>query len=118
MALREAILNALIHRDYLRKGRDVKIAIYDDLVEITSPGGFPNGITQDDISNGRSELRNRVLANLFKELGYIETWGSGISRIRNECKKKNVLFNIQEKGDFVEVTFSRPKATVSDRKRP
>jgi predicted HTH transcriptional regulator len=51
-------------------------------------------------------------------LDYIETWGSGISRIINECKKKNVLFNIQEKGDFVEVTFSRPKTTMSDRRRP
>lgn len=117
VALREALLNALIHRDYTRN-RDIKVAVYDDLVEIISPGGFPNGITLEDISNGRSELRNKVLANVFKELGYVESWGSGIARIRTICKKKSVEFFLNEKGDFVEAVFKRPQKTSATRKQP
>ncbi len=117
VALREALLNAIIHRDYTRN-RDVKMAIYDDILEITSPGALPHGITLEDISNGRSELRNKVLANLFKELGYIESWGSGISRIREICKKHGISFTIKETGDFVQVVFGRLKAPASARKRP
>ncbi len=117
IALREALLNALIHRDYTRS-RDIKVAVYDDIVEIISPGGFPNGITLEDISNGRSELRNKVLANVFKVLGYIETWGSGIARIKSVCEKNGTGFSINEKGDFVEVIFKRLSLTGSTRKRP
>lgn len=117
VALREALLNAIIHRDYTRN-RDIKVAIYDDILEITSPGALPHGITLEDISNGRSELRNKVLANLFKELGYIESWGSGISRIREICKKRKITFTIKETGDFVQVVFGRTKATASKDKSP
>jgi len=67
VALREIVLNAIIHRDYTRNS-DIKIAIYDDIVEIISVGGLVNGLTIEEVSNGRSELRNKVVANLFKEL--------------------------------------------------
>ena len=107
LALREIILNAIIHRDYTRNS-DIKIAIYDDMVEIISVGGFVNGLTLEDISGGRSELRNRVLANLFKELGYIESWGSGIQKVRKLCKEHNIRFELNEKGTFVEALFYRP----------
>jgi len=108
VAIRETLLNAIVHRDYTRN-RDIKVAVYDDIVEITSPGPLPNGITVQDISNGRSELRNKVLANLFKELGYIESWGSGIARVKKICKEKNIHFIIEEAGDFVRVVFVRPQ---------
>lgn len=113
IALREAILNTIVHRDYTRSS-DTKVAIYDDIVEIISPGPFPNGITLEDISDGRSELRNRVLANLFKESGYIESWGSGIARIKDFCRRYNTDFDIKEKGNFVEVVFSRPSMAESE----
>jgi ATP-dependent DNA helicase RecG len=105
-ALREIILNAIIHRDYTRNS-DIKIAIYDDIVEIISIGGLVNGLTIDDIGNGRSELRNKVLANLFRELGYIESWGSGIGRVRTVCQEAGVNFVLREKGSFVEAVFHR-----------
>jgi ATP-dependent DNA helicase RecG len=108
VALREALLNAFVHRDYIRN-RDIKVAVFDDIVEIISPGALPHGITLDDISNGRSELRNKVLAKLFKELGYIETWGSGIARIKEICSENHIDFSIKETGDFVQVTFVRPQ---------
>lgn len=109
-ALREIILNAIIHRDYTRNS-DIKIAIYDDIVEIISVGGFVNGLTIDDIGNGRSELRNKVLANLFRELGYIESWGSGIGRVRTMCLEAGVDFELTEQGTFVQAHFIRPKTT-------
>lgn len=109
VALREALINALIHRDYTNSGRDIKVGIYDDIVNIVSPGSFPNTITKDDIENGRSEARNKVLAHIFKELGLIEQWGSGIKRIKNLCSEYGLKApSINEKNDFVDVEFYRP----------
>jgi len=69
----------------------------------------------DEISNGRSELRNRVVANLFKELQFIESWGSGIEKIRNSCDDKGIKFELAENGLFVEAIFHRPNiGKVSD----
>ncbi|MDP2832968.1 MAG: putative DNA binding domain-containing protein [Pseudomonadota bacterium] len=84
-ALREALINAAIHRDYSNQGRDIKVGIYDDIVNIVSPGGLPNTLTMETLLDGRSEIRNRVIARVFKELGYIEQWGSGIQRIKSAC---------------------------------
>jgi len=112
VALREALINALIHRDYINKGRDIKVGIYDDIVNIVSPGSFPNTITAKDIENGRSEARNRVVANVFKELGLIEQWGSGIHRIKSICKEQGLQKpKIEEQNDFVDVEFYRPQTT-------
>ncbi|MGG7074070.1 putative DNA binding domain-containing protein [Campylobacter sp. 9BO] len=109
VALREALINALIHRDYANMGRDVKVGIYDDIVNIVSPGGLPNSITQTDILSGRSEARNKVIANVFKELGLIEQWGSGINRLKSLCKNSGLKEPlVSEKGDFVDVEFYRP----------
>jgi len=105
-ALREIILNAIIHRDYTRNS-DIKIAIYDDIVEIISIGGLVNGLTIDDMGNGRSELRNKVVANLFRELGYVESWGSGIGRVQTLCKNAKVGLEFKEQGSFVSVIFHR-----------
>ena len=61
-AIREALVNAVLHRDYSNAGRDIKVGIYDDILNIVSPGGLPNGLTEEDLAQGRSEIRNRVLA--------------------------------------------------------
>ena len=114
-ALREAIVNALIHRDYTNLGRDIKVGIYDDIVNIVSPGALPNNITIEDIYNGRSETRNRVLANLFKELELIEKWGTGINRMKTLCieqGKKEPLF--QEQNDFIDIEFFRKDIKVNE----
>ncbi len=107
LALREALLNAIIHRDYQRNS-DIKVAIYDDIVEIVSPGGFPNGLTLEEVMSGRSEIRNKIIANLFKELGFVETWGSGIGKIQKLCKENGIKFEINESGNFVSIVFFRP----------
>lgn len=108
-ALREALINAVIHRDYTNQGRDIKVGIYDDIVNIVSPGGFPNTLTAADLSEGRSEIRNRVVARILKELGYIEQWGSGLQRIKTSCLNQGLEEPlIREQGDFVDVVFYRP----------
>src|SRR6056297_2352360 len=107
-AIRESLVNAVVHRDYSNDGRDIKIGIYDDIVNIVSPGAFPSTITQEDLLEGRSEIRNKVIARVFKELNYIEQWGSGIRRIKSSCKARGLKEpEIVEKGDFVDVSLYR-----------
>lgn len=108
LALREGVINAIVHRDYSNQGRDIKIGIYDDIVEIISPGGLPSTLTIDQFYSGRSEIRNRVLARIFKEFNFIEKWGSGINRMINLCKNANLKTpEIKETGDSVVLTFYR-----------
>ena len=114
-AIRESLVNAVVHRDYSNYGRDIKIGIYDDIVNIVSPGGFPSTITQEDILEGRSEIRNKVIARVFKELNYIEQWGSGIRRIKSSCKDRGLKEpQIIEKGDFVDVSLYREEIDAEE----
>ena len=114
-AIRESLVNAVVHRDYSNGGRDIKIGIYDDIVNVVSPGGFPSTITQEDILEGRSEIRNKVIARVFKELNYIEQWGSGIRRIKSSCQDRGLKEpEILEKGDFVDVSLYREVASSTE----
>ncbi len=63
-----------MHRDYSIES-DIKIAIYDDIVEIISPSVLPKTITLEEIKEGISEVRNKVIARIFKEINFIEQWG-------------------------------------------
>ncbi|GAO31354.1 ATP-dependent DNA helicase [Geofilum rubicundum JCM 15548] len=114
-ALRESIINALVHRNYVNQGRDIKVGIYDDIVNIVSPGGLPHSITMEDVFNGRSEARNRVIAHVFKELGLIEQWGSGINRIIGACLEQGLQTpRIAEQNDFFDIEFYRPRPITDD----
>lgn len=111
-ALREALTNALIHRDYTNQGRDIKVGIYDDIVNIVSPGGFPSTLTADGLREGRSEIRNRVIARVFKELGYIEQWGTGLQRIKKTCLDHGLQEpRIREISDSIDIEFQRPQVS-------
>lgn len=117
-ALREGLINAIIHRDYINRGRDIKVGIYDDIVNIVSPGSLPYNITIEDIFSGRSEARNRVVAHVFKELNLIEQWGSGINRIISACEEHGLQTpKIGEQNDFFDIEFYRPR-TITDDKKP
>jgi ATP-dependent DNA helicase RecG len=114
-SLREGLINAIIHRDYINRGRDIKVGIYDDIVNIVSPGSLPYNITIEDVFNGRSEARNRVVAHIFKELGLIEQWGSGINRIISACVEHGLQTpKIAEQNDFFDIEFYRPITTDYD----
>lgn len=80
-AIREAVVNAVVHADYSLSGSPIRVAIFDDRLEIDNPGLLPFGITLEQIKQGISKIRNRVIARVFQELGIIEQWGSGIQRI-------------------------------------
>jgi ATP-dependent DNA helicase RecG len=85
VAVREALINAAVHRDYSISGSDIKFAVFDDRIEITSPGNLPKSLSVNEIIVGRSEIRNKVIARFFKEIGFIEQWGTGLKKIINSC---------------------------------
>ena len=86
-AFREAIANALIHRAWDMDSQ-IKVSMFDDKIEIISPGGLPSGITEDEYLSGKlSVLRNRNLANVFYRLGFVEIFGTGITRIKQLYKE-------------------------------
>lgn len=81
-AFREAIANALIHRAW-DVDAQIKVSMFDDYIEVVSPGGLPSGITEEEYLAGKlSVLRNRNLANVFYRLGFVEIFGTGITRIK------------------------------------
>ena len=83
--LREAVINALVHTDYSQRGAPIRIAFFDDRIEIENPGTLVPGLTLEDMRQGVSKIRNHVLARVFRELNLIEQWGSGVRRIYREA---------------------------------
>ena len=79
-ALREAVVNALVHRDYLLSATTIEISIYSDRVEIVSPGRLPNGINPDRMRIGCRAARNQLLKDTMRDYGYMEHMGMGIPR--------------------------------------
>ena len=105
-AIRESIINAIVHRDYSQQGSDIKVAIYDHKLEITSPGHLPETLTLDDLGTGRSVIRNRTLAIIFKDLKLIEAWGTGILKIKETQKDYSEIdINFKEVGYAFQVEF-------------
>lgn len=87
VAVREAVINAVVHADYAQRGAPIRVSLFDDRLEIENPGLLPFGLTIEDILRGVSKLRNRVIGRVFKELGLIEQWGSGIRRMIGVCRE-------------------------------
>lgn len=79
-ALREGIVNALIHRDYLLTSTDIELAVYSNRLEIVSPGRLPNGITPDRMRFGTRSARNQLLKDVMRDYRYLEHMGMGIPR--------------------------------------
>ncbi len=88
-ALREALLNALTHRDYFADSEHVYVHVHPGRVEITNPGGLPPGMTLEDLGT-RAVPRNRLIADLFHRMGYVERLGSGIARMRQAMAKASL----------------------------
>ncbi|MDR3283028.1 MAG: putative DNA binding domain-containing protein [Candidatus Methanoplasma sp.] len=108
--IRESIMNAAVHRDYSAGRGTTLISIYDDRIEITSPGPLPWGMDIDKAKQGRSKPRNDVLAVVFKSAGMVEGFGTGIRMMFDECDKARLPEPaIVDDGD-VTVTLQRPKS--------
>ena len=112
-ALREALINALCHRQYEKYNLTIGIAIYDDRIEIENPGVFPPQITLDNIKEPHGSYPyNPLIAEVLYKTSYLESWGSGAKRIIDACRKQNVPdpeWSIR--GGFVTVTFRRGAQT-------
>ncbi len=112
-AFREAVANALVHRTW-DVNANIRISMFADKIEISSPGGLPSGISEDEYLHGNiSILRNPVLGNIFFRLHYIEMFGTGIKRIVDaykDCPTKP-LFEIKD--NSITVTLPVLSATIS-----
>ncbi len=111
-AIREIVMNMIIHRDYMQAGDSI-IKIYDDRIEFFNPGNLPDSITIEKLLNGIyiSDCRNKLISKIFKEIGMVEKYGSGIRRIvdlfvNHECEKP-IFENFQH--GFRVTAFSRQK---------
>lgn len=100
IALREAIINALVHNDYSHEAVP-KVEIFDDRIEITSAGGLPEQLSREEFFQGFSIPRNQEIMRIFKDLGMVEHLGSGIPRILKAYSEK--CFQFTE--NFLRMTF-------------
>lgn len=95
-SVREMIANSVAHRSYLEPG-NIQVALYDDRLEVTSPGMLLNGVSVKKMMEGYSKPRNRAIAYAFAYMKIIEKWGSGIPRILRECREYGL-----QKPDFID----------------
>ena len=95
-AFREAIANALVHRDWMANSY-IQVSMEKEFITIVSPGGLPTGISEEEYLNGQiSVMRNPIIGNIFFRLNIIESFGTGIKRIKEAYKdsRKNPSFKI------------------------
>ncbi|MBW1677587.1 MAG: hypothetical protein JRJ79_13555 [Deltaproteobacteria bacterium] len=112
--LREALLNAIVHRDYYEEGAGILVEIYDDRVEITDPGR----LLFDKSKFGKlSVARNPVIFDIFHRLGLTERIGSGIGRMREAMAAQGLEIEF-DPGSFFIVTLARPEATSKEVEPP
>ncbi len=111
-ALREALVNAIAHRDY-RSTANVQVYIFHDRIEIVTPGGLPAGMHEEDLGI-KSVPRNPLLFGMFYRMGMVEQVGSGIKRIREMCRDYGVAEPVIEVSEnWVTTTFKRPIEEVT-----
>jgi predicted HTH transcriptional regulator len=102
IALKEAVLNAFVHNDYTTEVPP-KFEIFDDRIEITSTGGLPNSLSQDEFFEGFSVPRNKELMRIYKDIGLVEQLGSGVPRILKSYGKECFKFS----DNFLRMTFPK-----------
>jgi ATP-dependent DNA helicase RecG len=105
-ALREAIINAVAHRDYFEKGTNIMVEMFDDRIEITNFGGLAKGLKPEDFGK-KSVLRNPNIANLLHRAGYIEKMGTGINKMKKLISKAGLPPIKFEFDTFFTATFRR-----------
>jgi ATP-dependent DNA helicase RecG len=88
-AVREAVVNALVHRDYLLSATNIELSIYSDRLEMISPGRLPNGITPARMLAGDRAARNQLLKDVMKDYRYMEHLGMGVSRKIVKCMQEH-----------------------------
>lgn len=116
IVIREAVVNALVHRDYSISGTDVMLSIYSDRLEIQSPGRLPNTVTIDGMKSGMRYARNQTLVNIMRDYGYVDARGMGV---RNKIIPGMRAHNntepdfIEEENRFTVRLWNKPKDTLA-----
>ena len=114
-AIRETIANAVLHRSYLDRSC-VQVCIYDDRLEVSSPGMLYGGLDIETAKTGKSTCRNEAVAEVFHYMHIVEAWGTGIPRIINRCNEYGLLAPIfEEFGDGFKVTLFRKVSNASEK---
>ncbi len=110
LAVREALINAICHRDYANRGTEITLAIFDDRLEIWNSGQLPPGLEVGDLQYPHtSQRRNKLIANVFYRRGFIEAWGTGTLKIFEECREHGIAppsFTEYSRGVSVEFRFA------------
>ncbi|MDY0237206.1 MAG: ATP-binding protein [Gudongella sp.] len=114
--IREVITNAVLHRSYIRSNMPTYVAIYDDRIEIISPGKLYGGITLEQMLEGKTERRNPVIGKIFALARISEGWGRGVKGIILECIKHDLKMPLFEEWgeDFKVTLYRRPLFKESD----
>ena len=115
-AFREAIANALIYRVW-DVNSHIRVSMFDDRIEVVSPGGLPSGITEEEYLSGKlSVLRNRNLANVFYRLGFVEIFGTGITRIKQLYAEGLIKpeFEVSENAIKIVLPFFEKNANLTE----
>ena len=114
-SVREMIANSVAHRSYLEPG-NIQVALFDNRLEVTSPGMLLNGVTLEKMIKGQSKIRNRAIANAFAYMKIMEKWGSGIPRMMRECREYALPDPelIDFDGDFRVSMYRRIADTLKD----
>jgi ATP-dependent DNA helicase RecG len=108
-ALREAVTNAGMHRDWFMEGANVFVEIYTDRIEISSPGGLPKGMKLSDLGR-KSIRRDTLIADLLHRITFIEKAGTGIKRMRDEAHDQRCPAPIfEENGFFTAIFYPNPE---------
>src|SRR6056297_3318652 len=112
-AIREAVINAVVHRDYFLAGSHVTVEIFDDRIEISNPGGLPKGLDQKSFGK-RAVRRNQIIASLLHRINFVENMGTGINKIKNLMKAANKPVPEFEFDHFFTVVFFRESFFEND----
>ena len=112
-AVREAVVNAVTHRDYLLTQTDIEISLYADRLEIISPGRLPNGVTVRKMREGARAARNELLKDILRDYGYVEHLGMGVRRKIIEAMRMHNATKVglvEEDDRFVVRLWKKPLA--------
>jgi ATP-dependent DNA helicase RecG len=105
-AIREALVNAVSHRDYFQYGSHTTVDIFDDRIEISNPGGLPKGLSEAEFGR-KAVRRNQIIASLLQRVNLVENMGTGIGKIRRLLKEAGCAEPKFEFGNFYTITFPR-----------
>lgn len=115
LAIREMIVNAVVHRSYLHKSC-IQVCIFDNRVEVLSPGMLYDGLDLETAKQGKSTCRNQAIAEAFHYMRIVEAWGTGLPRIINRCREYGLPEPIfEEFGDGFKVTLFRKVSNASQK---